>query len=350
MKLPAVPLPAALSPDRIATLFDAEKAALAHAKFLAWWDGVDFDPDGFAQKRAEALAAAQAAPKPLKKAKGEKTNKAVAEAKPPPPAGAQEQDLFEAPLEPDPPRVEALSKVWGKGRGFPVHEDDERDLIASLALEPGGALCLIGTGGAGAVKAAMRVHAGLIMAYEWRSEIVPNWRAQVGRLEHTAGLTARGFELDSFLPAPDAYDGVISFDELTYASRPSRFCQQIMRTLKPGGAAILETYCRRGSPDLRAAFATGFAEPALLEADVLVDTLYEAGLQLEANDDVTDDHIRLVRESFKRLSGVLESSPGLAPEVAREIAWEAEAWRARLGLLVKRDISRRRLLVMKPLS
>jgi hypothetical protein len=47
------------------------------------------------------------------------------------------------------------------------------------------------------------------------------------------------------------------------------------------------------------------------------------------------------------LSAYLEAGPELTPEIAREIGWEAQAWRARVGLLRSRQLLRRQFLVTR---
>ncbi len=329
MKLPVISLPAAFSTERLAKLVDAEKAALLRAKFSAWWEGEDFDADAFHAARATMHREARE-----NRALAGKANT------------ADTGDLFEAPLEPDTPRIVALSHIWGKGRSFPGADDEDDDPFRALP-ETGGAMALIGPGGISVVKAAARRHAGRILVFEWRDDVLATLKSQCARLEAGGRLAVQAFEIDSFLPAPETFDSLVSLDELTYAHRPQRFCQQLARTLKPNGVATLETYCRRADPDLRTAFSSSFAEPHLMTADALLEVFFEAGLRVDYQDDVSSDHLRQVRAGFRRLSAVLEAAPGLPPEISREIAWEAEAWRARVTLLNRREIERRLFVVSR---
>lgn len=331
MKLPALPLPAALSPERLATLVDAEKAALVRARFAAWWNGVDFDADAFAAAKAERQRAV----------------KAGASSAAPNARTAEERDLFDQPIKPDAARIDALGRVWGAGRMFPGSDDDERLHLARMGAPAGAPVAIIGPGGVAPLKAIGRGHIGPITVFEWREGAIDSLKQHTRRLEWASRLTLTGIELDQFSPPSGTFDGVISFDDLTFAASPQGFCQKIASMLSPSGVAIIEAYCQTADADMRTAFSSAFAEPKLLPVDETIDMLFEAGLRVDSQDDVTDEHLRLVREAFRRLSGVLEAGAGMPAEVAREIAWEAEAWRARVALLSKRVLVRRQFVLSR---
>jgi SAM-dependent methyltransferase len=373
MKLPAISLPALPSPTLAggggkATLLDAEKAALWRAKFKAWWDGVAFDPEAHAAGRliAQEEAAARKAEeerlkaeKPQKQPNGAKPDRSGKRAKPDEPdaqakssrAAAEERDLFDAaPLEPETPRIAALMQVWGTGRTGPGDDHEDLSAYELLGAPSAAPLAVLGPGGISPIKAIGKSHRGPVQIFEWRDEALGSVRAQAARLDWAERANVRGFELDSFLPQADAFAGVLSFDELSYCARPGRFCQQLARMLTPAGSAVVITYCRRGMPDLRAAFATAFGDPTIQDMATLEELFENAGLSVEAREDVTDAHLAQVRAGFRRLGGVIETAAGLAPEITREIGWEAEAWRARVSLLSQRSLTRWRfILARRPL-
>jgi len=333
MKLPAVHAPAGLSPAGLGALFNAEKAALLCAKFLAWWDGKDFDPVAYgAQREAQKAAAKQAEPaKPAK----------------PPAAFAQGGDLFEGPLPLAPARLEALAAVWGPGRVMPSVEDEERAYLVRLAPAVEAPLALIGPGGIGPVRVAGRYHAGAMTVFEWREETQAHLKASLSALECAARTKLVAHDLEMFSPPQEAFAAVICLDELSYCATPKRFCRQLAKMLAPNGVALIEAYAVKGAPSLSEAFATAFSEPQLHDVETLIEVLSEAGLRIDSQDDVTTDHLRHARAGFRRLSAYLEAGPELTPEIAREIGWEAQAWRARVGLLRSRQLLRRQFLVTR---
>jgi SAM-dependent methyltransferase len=337
MKTPALPLPAALSSGRLAGLVDAEKAALLCAKFMAWWDGKDFDAEAFAAARAERAAA--------------KANAAANVAGPAPPSKpprvAEGRDLFEGTLPLAPARLEALSAIWGPGRVMPSVEDEERAHLVRLAPTVDAPLALIGPGGIGPVRVVGRYHAGPMSVFEWREEAQGHLKASLAQLECAGRTSLIAHDLELFAPQEGAFAAVICLDELTYCATPKRFCRQIAKMLAPSGVALIEAYGLRGAPCLREAFASAFAEPQVLAVEAMVEVLAEAGLRIDAQDDVTTEHLRHARAGFKRLNAFLEAGPELTPAVAREIGWEAEAWRARVSLLRSGQLVRRQFIVSR---
>lgn len=338
MKLPALPAPALRAPVRLGAFLDAEKAALWRAKFLAWWDGKDFDAEAFEAERAEIAERAALA----KSTKPE----------PPPPARpkkqtADEGDLFDPPAGPEAARITALGHVWGAGRIMPGDDDDDRMNLARLGAPAGAGLALVGPGGAACVKAIARGHVGPVTVYEWREETRPGLLVAAKRLDRANPVEVIGVELETFAAPSGRFDGVISFDDFSFAPDATQLGRQMAKMMTPGGVLLVEAYCQRSSADLREAFSSAFAEPRPLSVDVLTDAFFEAGLRVDSQDDITDDHLRQARGAFRKLSHTLETSGGLDAAVAREIAWEAEAWRARVGLLSRRVLERRQFVLSR---
>lgn len=292
------------------TVKNPHARAIAGAKFRAWWDGAAFDEAGFIAKlEAEA-------------------------ANPPEPADVA-GDLFDAPVD---PRLEALQRLWGPGRLAPASDP--------LPFEPGegATVALLGPGLAEPVK-AFSSYANLLI-FEWRSET----REALKRGLAEAGLERAAlapFDLDLTTLAAETCDAVISFDEFTYASNPARLALQIARTLKPGAKAVIETYAGAAGPDLGAAFASAFAEPQLHVRNALAQAMNEAGLDIEADEDISAAHAASARAAFERFTetaGAPDQKPACAVEV-REIGWEIHTWRARLKLLALGRIQRHRFTV-----
>ncbi|MGE0044167.1 MAG: hypothetical protein AB7T08_00260 [Hyphomonadaceae bacterium] len=299
---------------------------MARARFRAWWEGEEFD-------EAAAAAAFEQAANDV-------------EPEPTPPEG--EPDIFaEEPLE-LPPRLAALAKLWGEGRVAPGDETAEALEPARLGLEANGVLAVLGPGLVAPLKALAGAHQGEIAAFEWRDETRGTLHEMLKRA-NLSRIVPAPLDLDTWAPAAETYDGILSLDEFTYAANAPRLAVQIAKALKPGACAVIETYCAVPTPALPPAFAASFAEPQLRPAGDIAEVLTDAGLTVEANEDLSAEHGELARNGFKRLEAALAEAvgEGLDPNVMREIAWEAEAWRERLKLLAQKRLERRRLIVRK---
>lgn len=292
----------------IAKILDPQARRLARARFAAWWNGAEFD--------AEAAQAAIAAE-----------------------AEAAESLLFETP--PD-PRLDALARFWGAHRLMPGSAEEEAAIPGLLELNATGLLLVLGPGGRGPVEALASTHPGDIEVCEWREEA----RATLGAALKGLGLSRvgmRSFDLETGSFPPESLEGLVSFDDFSHCANAPRLALQIAKGLKPGGRALVACYTGLSEGP---AFAASFAEPQVLPAKALREAMFEAGLRIEADDDVTDAHIALARDGFKALAGGLETNPP-TPEALREIGWEARAWAARLKLLADRRLERRRFLAVK---
>ncbi len=315
----------------LAILFDKRQRALAGAKFRAWWEGEEFD-------EAAALAALDA---PAEEA----APPAPAKAAPAPASGPVDADLFDAPPPQAPPRQAALERLWGLGRIMPFDPEQEKITLLMMGVGSSVRVAMLGPGGPGPVRAIMEVCAGPITVYEWRDETRGDIEAA---FKGEARVTISGADLDTFAPAPDSLDVLISYDDLTFAANAPRLAVQIAKALKKGAPALIQTYCATPAPELAGAFASAFAEPHLRPAGDLASLFQDAGLAVESNENVTEAHAALGRAGFKTLEKALMEGTGLDGAVLREIAWETEAWRTRLGFLGQGRLERRKIVARKP--
>jgi hypothetical protein len=307
MKLPIPSLP-----------LDKRRMAIAVARLKAWWDGKELD-DQAVEQIADAVMKSP----------------------------ASELDLFEdAPLLDD-VRLDALSRIWGPGRITPG-EDSVDALHASRIGAPATAtLAVFGPGLAAPIRALAACHPGPMQVFEWRDETQAALREGLAAAKLDKRVSLACIDLETFNAPKAAFDGLISIDELTYADNAARFVQQAARALKSNAAAVFECYCGAPGPDAAAAFATAFAEPHLrLEQDVL-DALETAGFRIDSSEDLTEEHESLARAGFRRLATALKDAAGMDPVGARELSWEAQAWRARVKLLNERRLERRQFLAMR---
>ncbi len=308
--------------DALKLLFDGRKLALTRAKLLAWWEGEDFD-------EAAATSAYEA-----KRAAANEN-------------GDADDQLFEAPQYELTARLTGLAALWGEDRVRPGDGAADKLQVAQIGLAPTGVLAMLGPGLLGPLAAAAAAHPGQVDAFEWREETFDAllYSVRKARLDPRVSVTRIDLEAHVFTPA--AYDGLLSIDDFAYCGYPPHLAQQIMKCLKPGACAVVEAYVGLRSADLATAFASSFAEPQIRAHGDLLQFFVDAGLVLEADEDLTEEFLGYARQGFKKLGENLQADT-LDVAAARELAWEVEAWRMRLRLLAQRRLERRRFTLRKP--
>lgn len=305
-------------------LFDKKGMALTRAKLRAWWDGADFDP-------VAALAEIEA--------------KLAAE---PVANDVSEDELFdELPYE-LPARLQALAVLWGDDRVRPGDATADKLEPARIGLAPAGTLAVLGPGLSGVMTAVAAVHPGKIDIFEWREETFDALKYGLKKAKLDERVSATRIDLEAYAFAPNAYDGLLSIDDFAYCGYPPHLANQIMKCLKPGACAVVECYVGLKSPELATAFASSFAEPQIRAHGDILQFFVDAGLKLETDEDMTEDFLFTARAAFKQLGERLAAAGALEVAVARELAWETEAWRVRLQLLATRRLERRRFILRKP--
>ncbi len=305
-------------------LFDKRRLALTRARLRAWWEGVDFDEA--AATAALDLAANSNEP------------------------GDAESELFDEPEFELPARLTALSLIWGQGRVRPG--DDALDGLepARIGIAPDGVLAFLGPGLAAPVAAIAAVHTGKIDVYEWREESFEALKFGVRKARLEGRVTVARIDLEAHVWQPAQYDGLLSIDDFAYVGFPPHLAHQMIKCLKPGACAVVEAYAGLRSPELATAFASSFAEPQIRAHGDVLQYLTDVGFAIEGDEDLTDEFLDLARQGFKRLAGALSEAAKLEVATARELAWEAEAWRMRLKLLAQRRLERRRIIVRRPVD
>jgi hypothetical protein len=306
-------------------LFNKRKLALTRAKLRAWWEGEEFNQDA-AIAEFEATAANEDAP----------------------PASDPEAELFDAPRYELPARLQALSLLWGEDRVRPGDATADKLEPARIGLGQDGLLAVLGPGLAGPIAAVAAAHPGRIETFEWREETFDALKHGIAQAKLDTRVSATRIDLEAHAFTPGSYDGLLSIDDFAYCGYPPHLAQQIMKCLKPGGCAVVECYVGFKSPELATAFAASFAEPQIRAHGDLLQFFTDAGLVLEADEDMTDDFLFIARSAFKQLGERIAAGEKLDAAVARELAWEAEAWRVRLSLLATRRLERRRFILRRP--
>lgn len=309
----------------IKTLFDKRQRALRRAKFRAWWNGEDFNEEAAAAEIEAKLS-------------HDVANDTGAEA-----------ELFDEPEYQLPARLAALATLWGEGRVRPGDSTGEALEPARIGLTPESLFAVVGPGLEAPVLALAGAHPGKIDVFEWREETLDALKHGVAKAALEERVSVARIDLEAHVFTPNGYDGFFSTDDFAYCGYPPHLAQQIMRCLKPGACAVVETYVGlRADEALKTAFASSFAEPQIRAHGDVLKFLTDAGLVVEADEDLTDEFLFMARTSFKALGERLTQGGALEPAAARELAWEAEAWRTRLKLLAQRRLERRRIIVRKP--
>ncbi|HVK80321.1 MAG TPA: hypothetical protein VM915_06890, partial [Verrucomicrobiae bacterium] len=157
-------------------------------------------------------------------------------------------------------------------------------------------------------------------------------------------------DIEAFTLPASSFEGIFSTDDFAYSSYPPHLAQQIMKGLKPGACAVIETYVGFKAAEFATAFAASFAEPHIRPHGDILKFLTDTGLVIESDEDITDEFLALARTSFLGLGEKLADAAKLSVAAARELAWEAEAWKTRLRLLAQCRLQRRRIVVRKPIE
>jgi len=310
-------------------LFNEKKAALTRAKLRAWWEGEVFDEEA-------ALAAYEA------KLAATANENAEADA-----ANVEDELFDELPFD-MPPRLSALALIWGDGRVRPGDATGEALEPARIGVSADGVLAVWGPGLAAPVIALAGAHPGKIDVFEWREETVDALRHGVKQAKLDDRVSVVRIDLEAHVFQPASLDGILSIDDFAYVGYPPHLAQQVMKSLKPGACAVMEAYVGLKSDALKTAFASSFAEPQIRAHGDVLQFFRDVGLEIEADEDLTDEFLTTARGAFKQLGERLAQSGGIEPATARELAWETEAWRVRLMLLAQRRLERRRFVVRKP--
>ncbi len=302
----------------LAKLLDKQKLAETRARFKAWWEGAEFDPS--------VLDVANASDSET----------------------SIESELFDEPAREFPARLVALQRLWGEGRIFPGDDTADALVPALTGVAAEGVIAVIGPGLSQPLIGLAAAHPGAVKAFEWRDETADFLAYQLRRTKLGDRVSSARIDLETYAFEADAYDAIWSVDDFTFADEPTRLAHHIAKALKPDACVVIEAYAGLPSSDIAPAFASAFAEPQIRAAGDLAHFLIESGLKIEAQDDLTEEHIDCAKQAFKRLESGLKEGVGLELAVARELGWEAEAWRARLKLLGSERLERRRIIARRP--
>jgi hypothetical protein len=221
---------------------------------------------------------------------------------------------------------------------------------ARIGLSSEGVLAVLGPGLEGSLAAVAAAHPGKIEVFEWREETFDALKHGVESAKLDERISVSRIDLEAHVFTPASFNGLLSTDDFAYCGYPPHLAQQIMKSLKPGACAVVECYVGFKSDALATAFASSFAEPQIRAHGDILQFFTDAGLALEADEDLTDEFLDTARSAFKSLGAKLQEAGAVEPAVARELAWETEAWRVRLLLLAQRRLERRRFILRRPVD
>lgn len=305
-------------------LFDKRRLALTRARLRAWWEGEAFDEAAAMAEIEAGVVANDDAPDP--------------------------DELFDEPEFDLSPRLSALGLLWGEGRVRPGDSTADGLEPARIGLAPDGVLAVLGPGLVGPLEAVAAAHPGKIDALEWREETFEALKYGVKKARLEVRISVARIDLEAHVFAPGIFDGLLSIDDFAYSGYPPHLASQVMKSLKPNACAVVECYVGFKSEELATAFASSFAEPQIRAHGDLLQFFKDAGFALEADEDLTEEFLDTARQAFKALGEKLAAAGAVEPAAARELAWEAEAWRMRLKLLTQRRLERRRFILRKPVD
>jgi hypothetical protein len=303
-------------------LFDRKQLALTRARLRAWWEGEELDEAAFLTQLESDVA-----------------NDAEA------PIEGADDALFDYDL---PPRLAALGVMWGEGRIRPGNAAADVEALGAVGISADGVLAVLGPGLVAPVEALAAQHPGRIDVFEWRDETLDALKHAIASGKLQDRVQVARIDLESHVFTPHYYAGLISTDDFAYCGHGPRLAQQIMKCLRPGAGAVIESYVGFKCAELSTAFASSFAEPQIRPHGDVLQYLTDAGFALEGDDDLTESFLATARGSFFELGAKLAEAAKLDVATARELAWEAEAWKMRLRLLAQRRLERRRLVLRRP--
>lgn len=240
------------------------------------------------------------------------------------------------------PRLSALELVWGGGRLFPGDSGDDSALAAEI-LTPAidGPLLVLGPGLDGPVRACAEagreVHIG-----EWRAEAADILAARLSG----SGFVVEAIDLER-LRFDRVFGGAISMDCLIHTDDKVRFFARLARALPTSALYVASDWVGAPGRNVEPAFASAFAEPQLTSENDIRQIAESAGFATERVEDLGATIMQAARSGFIRVSENMESLSGALEgpaAVARthEVAWEVEAWRARMELLGSGRLQARR--------
>ncbi|MET0547366.1 MAG: class I SAM-dependent methyltransferase [Caulobacterales bacterium] len=314
------------SPAAAAEAADMRAANFARAsmRLKAWWNGESIAPDAIEAAIRKRLA-----------------ERAMIRA-----AGAQ----VEVPA-----RVKALQLVWGEGRISVAPPQEAEQDLAALVLPPKSNIALIGGGVSEPAMELIKNNDFSVTMFEWRGACLAPARRRVAVAGLADRVNVESFDLDAGLLPDNAFDAVISRDELVFCFEKKRLVRRIHQGLKPGGVWLGHELTGAQDRLNQTAFATAWADPQLWDEEQLKPLFDERGFVLAEESDESETLRKALRAGLEKLADAVDvlarqahAADGEPLMQLKELGWEAEATRARARALADGSLRRWRFLLRKP--
>lgn len=238
-------------------------------------------------------------------------------------------------------RVEMSQFVWGKGYCGPGGPEQVVAMSKLLALTPEMSVLVLGAELGGPTRTLAKEFGAWISGYESSAELV-----EAGNiLSEAAGLSKKAhlhnYNFDKPAPLSRHFDRVFSKEALFAVKDLKRLVATIEPNFKGDGLWLLTDYVLGEERDLNSKEIREWRrlepkEPHPVTAERLVNTLKDAHLNIRVNEDISDQYIKLIADSWNRadqLVAQLLARGDEGKELVETLLHEAEFWMRRSELL-----------------
>ncbi|MEL7028084.1 MAG: hypothetical protein AAGL49_02490 [Pseudomonadota bacterium] len=293
--------------------------AVARMKFMAWWNGEEFD----AAAAAELLraAAAEGAAEPAPAGHGETWRPKV-------------QDLWN--------RARIAQWLWGDGHLAPFADDLYVDYAQALLMNSEKSLAILEAGLCGGARAIAKETGVWVSAFEGRERLI-----EAATEQNAAAGLGKKVVLEPSSPEgpalPEAkFQGVLSVAETIFVEDKKALFASVKQALqKDGGFLCVDYVAQEGAEpsDVSSCFSSHWGDVHLWPADRQVDTLEGLGFDVRVRENVTAVHLDHVSAGWARWRRVVDEIEGANLDAEDRGALlqilneEAELWANRMAAL-----------------
>lgn len=241
----------------------------------------------------------------------------------------------------DDKRVEMSQFVWGKGYCGPGGPEQVVAMSKLLALTPEMSVLVLGAELGGSTRTLAKEFGAWISGYESSAELV-----EAGNiLSEAAGLSKKAhlhnYNFDKPVPFSRHFDRVFSKEALFTIKDLKRLVATIEPNFKADGLWLLTDYVlgeekHINSKEIREWRRMEPKEPHPVTAEHLVNILKDAQLNIRVSEDISDQYIKLIADSWNRadqLVAQLMERGNEGKDLVETLLHEAEFWMRRSRLL-----------------
>ncbi len=276
---------------------------------------------------------------------------------------SQEDEPAEPNAEPEDERAPAdwlvvSEQLWGPGALSPGEEGFIAELKQRLKLGTEAMLAYFGVGLGGAARLLVDQSEISIRGYEPDADAASLGMEQCRRAGRGKKVAISHVTFD-FLKLPkEKFDAIVGKEAFHDVADKARIFKQVARALKSGGSLFFTDYVVTGDPLDASTCTTLFGKRSMpvspCSADTYLALITSHGLDVVANDDLTDFYIGRVTEGWSNLRALLDhmgaqvDNPVRRMHFLRAVADEAAMWANRLEALRGRKLEVRRFVGPKP--